>query len=152
MDANGYLFRPIDARDTALIAEHRRRMFEEAGMEYSAMTEPFCRWLDAQFSEESYTGWIAILQGEPVAGIGMIVLDWPPHPRHPENNRRGYILNLFVNPEHRRRGIAAKLIELCYDEARGLGITYLVLHASAQGRPLYERDGWRATNEMSLVL
>jgi GNAT superfamily N-acetyltransferase len=152
MDANGYFFRPLEVRDAQLIGEHRCRMFEEADMPYSATVPLFREWLDKAFAAGNYTGWIAEYAGEPVAGAGMMFLDWPPHPRHPENNRRGYILNVFVEPAHRRRGIAAKLMELCYEQARGLRITYLVLHASEQGRPLYERDGWKATNEMSFDL
>jgi GNAT superfamily N-acetyltransferase len=147
-----YTYRPIDERDVRLIAAHRHLMFAEAGHDPSTMDQHFTQWLEPRIADDRYFGWIATIGDEPVGGAGMMVLDWPPHPRHPDQDRRGYILNVFVEPEHRRRGVAGALMAQTYAEARARGITYLVLHASEQGRPLYERDGWSQTNEMALTI
>jgi predicted acetyltransferase len=32
------------------------------------------------------------------------------------------------------------------------GVDFAILHATQAGRPIYERDGWRQTSEMSKVL
>jgi hypothetical protein len=40
------------------------------------------------------------------------------------------------------------LLDLCIAEAHGRGIGVLSLHASDEGRPLYERVGFKAGNEM----
>ena len=56
-----------------------------------------------------------------IAGIGMMVIDWPPHPSHPADHRRAYILNVFfVEPEHRRKGLAKRLLALAEERAREL--------------------------------
>ena len=81
----------------------------------------------------------------------MFVLDWPPHPLHPGSSLRAYLLNVFVEPDFRKRGLAHKLIEQCLEEARRRGIRVVTLHSSDAGRPVYEGFGFHATSEMMRV-
>jgi len=81
----------------------------------------------------------------------MLLVDWPPHPLHPEGNQRAYLLNVFVEPEFRKRGLAHLLIELCLAEAHRRGIRVVTLHASDAGRSVYEKFGFHATSEMMFV-
>jgi GNAT superfamily N-acetyltransferase len=101
--------------------------------------------------EGKYYGWIATDAGRPtrpVASAGLLILDWPPHPFDPEGELRGYLLNVYVEPEYRKRGLAHQLVERCMAEARRRGIRVVALHSSQAGRPIYERFGFHATNEM----
>ena len=148
--------RPAISADAALIASHRRAMFEamqSAGPEVlDEMTRSFEPWLLPRLADGRYLGWIASDQGRPIASAGLLLLDWPPHPRHPANSQRGYILNLFVDPAYRRQGLARKLIEECLAEARTRKIELVTLHASDEGRPLYQQLGFTAGNEMQLLI
>jgi len=90
------------------------------------------------------------VEGQVVAGLGMMVIDWPPHPSHPTDDRRAYILNVFVEPDYRGRGLAKALMGIAETKGRELQIRYAILHSTEQGRPLYEGLGWRATTEMSI--
>ena len=105
-----------------------------------------------RLADGRYFGFIAEDEGRAVGGVGLMELDWPPHPSHPGDPRRGYVFNMFVEPECRRRGVARALMAAAETEFRRRGIGYAILHASAEGRPLYEADGWRATAEMAKVL
>ena len=130
-------------------------MYLEAGRPPSAVEtaeEPFRRWLQPKLADGSYLGWLVEAEGRVIAGAGLIVLDWPPHPLHPTESRRGYILNVYVEPESRGQGLAKHLMLTMQAEALGMGIGYLTLHASDLGRPVYERLGWTASDEMSLPL
>jgi GNAT superfamily N-acetyltransferase len=138
--------------DIETICSQRERMFEEAGLASPSHVEPFRTWLAPRIADQRYLGWIVESEGMPVAGIGMMFIDWPPHPNHPSEDLRGYICNVFVERSHRRMGIARRMMGVACDEARSRGVHYLVLHASPQGRPLYEADGWSGTNEMRLIL
>jgi GNAT superfamily N-acetyltransferase len=60
----------------------------------------------------------------------------------------GLVLNVYVDDAHRRQGVARRLMETLIDWAPGAGIVRLVLHASPDGRRLYESLGFLATNEM----
>jgi ribosomal protein S18 acetylase RimI-like enzyme len=61
------------------------------------------------------------------------------------------VLNVFVDPEYRRRGLARALIERCMDEAHRRRIRTVALHSSDMGRALYEALGFSATQEMQHV-
>lgn len=151
-----YSLRPVSQDDLELICLQRRRMFEDAGRAddvLAPMTGAFRDWLRPRLGTGAYFGWIAALNDQqPVGGIGMMVIDWPPHPSHPLQSARGYILNLFVAPEHRGRGVANALMDRARQEAQSRGLDYMVLHATEMGRPVYEKLGWRQTPEMGLSL
>lgn len=151
--------RPLTVSDLDLVTRHRAAMFLDSGRAeavVAAMEEPFRRWLEPRLADGRYFGW-AVEASErgsasAVGGIGMMEIDWPPHPNHPMDARRGYILNVYVEPLHRRRGIARLLMETAREEAVRRGLSYLILHATEQGRALYAGLGWTATAEMALSI
>ena len=149
-------FRPVEPGDLALIRRHRVEMFRASGRDeaiLAQMDEPFGAWLAPRLASGDYFGWVGMTpSGEAVAGLGMMVIDWPPHPSHPTQSARGYILNVFVEPEHRGQGLARALMDLAMEEARRRGLDHLILHATPMGRPLYEALGWTQTSEMGLSL
>lgn len=147
--------RRATAADATLIASHRRAMFEamRSGSPdaLDEMTRNFEPWLLPRLADGRYTGWITLHQGLPIASAGFLVLDWPPHPRDPAGSQRGYILNVYVDPLYRRRGLARSLLQLCLDDAHRRNLRVTTLHASQQGRPLYQQLGFTASNEMTFI-
>jgi GNAT superfamily N-acetyltransferase len=146
--------RLVGPDDLDLIVRHRTEMFRESGCpeeDLATMTAGFRPWLELRLAGGTYFGWVMEAGGDAVAGLGMIVLDWPPHMFHPSDARRGYVLNVFVEPEYRGRGLASELMKVALAEAERRGIAFMTLHASSQGRPLYEKLGWKPTSEMSFV-
>ena len=108
--------------------------------------------MTARLGRGDYLGWFAqTAEVEVVGGAGVWVMDWPPLPRHP-GDRRANILNVYVQPQFRRRGLARRLTQTAIDWCRQAGLRVIVLHASAAGRPVYEALGFTPTNEMRLVL
>ena len=150
--------RPVTTGDLELICEQRERMFRESNAPgrteeiLKAQTEHFRPWLAQRLRDGSYFGYIVEDAGKPVAGIGLMLIDWPPGPAHPTSDRRGYVLNVFVEPSHRRKGLAIKLMDFADKEFARRGVTYAILNATRMGRPLYEKLGWTATNEMAKAL
>jgi predicted GNAT family acetyltransferase len=61
------------------------------------------------------------------------------------------VLNVYVEREWRRRGIAGALMRTLLDDLAARGIRRIILHASPEGRRLYERLGFAQTNEMRLT-
>jgi GNAT superfamily N-acetyltransferase len=80
--------------------------------------------------------------GEPIASIGLVVHSVPPSPLNLVG-KVGYIMNLVTLPEHRRQGIGADLLECVINVVRSEGIPIANLHATAAGRGIYERAGFR---------
>ena len=141
--------------DAELISAHRRAMFSEmhgtAAEVLDRMEQSHTIWFKRMVPEGKYLGWIASDGGVAVGSAGLLILDWPPHPLDPQGEFRAYLLNVYVDPNYRRRGIARDLVEACMEAARRRGIRVLTLHASDAGWALYEMLGFKATNEKMLV-
>jgi len=144
--------RTAETTDAALISAHRRAMFAEIHTLDESLLNALERrsvpWTERMIREGKYYGWIATNAGRSVASAGLLILDWPPHPFDQEGELRGYLLNVYVEPEHRKHGLAHELVGRCMTEARRRGIRVVTLHSSQAGRPIYERFGFHATNEM----
>ena len=70
---------------------------------------------------------------------------------HNPTGRKAYIMNMYTRPAYRRRGIAARTLDLLVQDARGLGVHAISLEATSMGRPLYEAYGFvPMTSEMEL--
>ena len=147
--------RPVRPSDLDLICRHREDMFRASNApgrsdeSLRAMTASFRVWVEPRLEDGSYFGYIVEEDGAAVAGIGLMIIDWPPHPLHPNEDKRGYVLNVFVEPSHRKRGLAKMLTALGEAEIARRGVSFAILHATRMGRPLYEQAGWTRTAEMS---
>lgn len=151
-----FRLRTATAADLEVILRHRRRMFEDDGFRDAAVldavaasSEPF---IARGLRDGSYRGWLAENgSGHVVAGGGLVVHPWLGHPSSPQP-RRAYVLNVYTEPEYRRRGLARRLMQAIVEWCRQEGFAYVALHASDHGRALYEKLGFKATNEMRLDL
>jgi ribosomal protein S18 acetylase RimI-like enzyme len=147
--------RKLDREDLELICRHREAMFRDAGRDdeiLGTMTEHFRDWLRPRLEDGSYFGFIVSDDKQAVAAIGLMVIDWPPHPSHPTTDKRGYVLNVYVEPTHRKRGIARELMALAEAEFSKRGVRFAILHSTENARPLYTALGWNGTTEMSKAI
>jgi ribosomal protein S18 acetylase RimI-like enzyme len=141
--------------DAGLITRHRKAMFAdmrdapESVLDEMALN--FEPWVRRMLSEKKYAGWITCDGDRAIASAGLLVLDWAPHFLDPAGEQRGYVLNVFVEPQYRRRGLAQALTNECLNEARRRGIRVVALHASKKGQPVYEKLGFTTSNEMLFV-
>ena len=146
--------RPGRCEDFAVICEHRRLMFAEMGTEAAtldAASEAYAEWLAPRLTDGRYFGFLAD-EGAVIAGVGLTLMDFPPGPLHPKGDQRALVLDVYVQPAYRGRGVAMELLKRAETELRERGVVYAVLHASKMGRPLYEKLGWGATTEMGKAL
>ena len=71
---------------------------------------------------------------------------------HPTGNR-AHIMNVYVNAEYRRRGIAREMMKMLLDEAKLREVTQITLDATESGRPLYQALGFSGSEEfMELII
>jgi GNAT superfamily N-acetyltransferase len=151
--------------DLELLVRHRAGMFRDMGVLPPEAIEPLATGTRAYLREAlpagEYLAWLAGFAAEPdraVAGAGLVLRRIPPFPELAEDGvttriasgREGLVLNVFVEPECRRRGLARRLMDEVIAYARAHALDRLVLHASDDGRPLYEQLGFKGTNEMRL--
>jgi len=140
--------------DAEAIAHQRLRMFIDAEVvadaeEMAKLAANSVPWFRARLEDGTYAGWLVEEDCRLIAGAGLWVMDWPPHFLDAEP-RRAYLLNFYVAPEARRRGLARELLALAVAEAKARGVKVVTLHASKFGKPLYEQHGFVLSNEMRL--
>ncbi|MGH9600960.1 MAG: GNAT family N-acetyltransferase [Terriglobales bacterium] len=151
----GMLIRETTLDDATEIMRHRRFMFRDMGdrdeAALDAMQATSAPYLVARMKDGTYRGWFAQAAGGRVAGGGgVLVYPWVSNPCDP-NPMRAYLLNVYVYQEFRRQGVARYLMEVMVDWCRAQGYSTVWLHASDEGRGLYESMGFAATNEMKLT-
>ncbi|MBZ0279480.1 MAG: GNAT family N-acetyltransferase [Anaerolineae bacterium] len=147
-----YTIRESTPADLDIIVAHRRGMFEAMHTgtkeQLDAMDLAFIPWLKERVDNGRYKGWFAVeLDGSVAAGVGLWLLDWIPGP-FDQQPYRGYILNVYTAPEYRKQGLAKRLMQTLMDWCYANEINILMLHASDQGRTIYEGLGFTPTNEM----
>jgi GNAT superfamily N-acetyltransferase len=147
--------RPGTVADIPGIAHHRRRMCEDMGYSddaaLTAMVSATAQYLEKAIPEGSFRSWLACDDDKIIAGGAVVIVPWPAHAYEPEC-RRATILNVYTEPEYRRRGIARQLMEAIISWCRQQGFARVSLHASEYGKPLYQSLGFQESNEMRLDL
>jgi GNAT superfamily N-acetyltransferase len=147
--------RVATTNDIPEILRQRRAMYED--MEYrdadalAAMASISADYLTKALSDGSFRAWLASAGDRIVAGGAVVISPWPAHPYDLEC-RRATILNVYTYPDYRRLGVARRLMQTMIDWCRSEGFAGVSLHASADGRHLYESLGFEPSNEMRLKL
>lgn len=148
--------RPATPADIAHLVAHRQKMFAELrrgtpeALEAMALTTT--AYLRDAMPAGRYHGWLAeAADGRVVGGVGIAIAAWPGSPDDPAP-RRGWVLNVYTEPDYRRRGIARRLMDALLEWCRAEDFASVALHATEFGRPLYDRLGFLPTNEMRLKL
>lgn len=141
--------------DAATITRHRRRMFEAMGdadyMRSETIDACYHEWVEQRLQDGRYVGWLMTdANGAVMGGAGVEIRERAPHPLGLAT-RYAYIVNVYVEPACRRRGIARVLLQTILDWCAQQNLNIIALHASDFGRPLYESLGFTATNEMRLI-
>jgi GNAT superfamily N-acetyltransferase len=136
-------------------------MFRDMGQLPAGQEEELAR-ATASFLREAmprgeYLAWIAESDASPplaIGGAGAQLRPILPRPRtgadELELGPEAIVLNVYVEREWRRRGVAEALMRTVLDVLAARGFRRIVLHASVDGRRLYERLGFVPTNEMRL--
>jgi ribosomal protein S18 acetylase RimI-like enzyme len=147
--------RPATPNDIPVLLRYREGMYRDMGYSDEAaiakMISTSRIYLDEAMRNGSFRAWLAIVNHRPVAGAGLIINPWLSHP-YDQQCRQATILNVYTDPQFRRKGIARRLMHTIIDSCREEGFTHVSLHASKDGRALYESLGFEPTSEMRLRL
>ena len=148
--------RPATPADARTIIAHRRAMFEAMGYvnraELDLTDGQFEAWIMEKLARSEYRGWLMVgPNGSVVAGAGLWVMDWPPHP-HDRSTQRATIMNVYCDPAYRSSGMIRRLIIYLLDWCRDHGIRSVTWQGTAEARELGESLGFRPTGELLIRL
>lgn len=102
------------------------------------------------FDAGDQTTILALEQGQVIGCATLCYVRMMPTFSHP-TGKRAHLMNVYTREQYRRQGIAARMVEMLIQEARTRGVTEISLDATESGRLLYERLGFRASQECMVL-
>jgi len=155
-----FIIRPATLADSAALVRHRCEMFSDMGSLRADAYDELASATAAYYAEAMPTGeyvaWVVCPADQPeliVAGGGMQLRRILPRPTHDgfilPPGPQGLIVNVYTEKEWRRNGLAELIMSTLIEWSKSNDVTSLVLHASQMGQPIYQRLGFKQTNEMS---
>lgn len=140
------LIREALVADIPALVALRMQLFCEVGELATPEADP-ALWqaTQAYFTQGMQAGsarsWVVEADDVLVACGTLALFVRPPYPGNLAG-REAYVLNMYTQPAWRRRGLAGGLLDVMLTHAREQRLGKLWLHASDEGRPLYERLGF----------
>ena len=152
----GFVIREATVADIPEVLRQRRAMYHDMGhcneVQLDVMIASSTSYLQDAMPAGSFRAWLAQSgQGEIAGGGALIVSPWLSRP-HSLQCRQASILNVYTYPRYRRQGIARLIMQTMIAWCREQHFAYVSLHASEDGKPLYELLGFEPTTEMRLKL
>src|SRR5690242_15522898 len=127
--------------DAEVIARHRVAMFRDMRAlderDADVLHDASLAYLRSALADGAYRGWVVERDGVVVAGGAILARPGLPRPENLRGGDEAYLLNVYTEPAHRRRGLARRLMEEMLAWCRARGIARVVLHASDDGAALY---------------
>ena len=144
-------FRKADFEDIPTLAAIRKRQLIDEGSEPNVdIDSELTAFFEDGMRDGSLVEWVLEDEGEIVATGAIIFYRFPPSFTNP-SGWRGYVANMYTRNDFRKWGIATQLLEKLVDEARSRGVRKLWLGASRMGRPVYQKFGFRETDEWMVL-
>ena len=142
--------------DMPTLVRFRQAMWDDMGrtdgMDMVAHNAAFTQWVQDAMAAGTYYTWVLEnTEGQIVACAGAWLTKSPPTP-HDATRYKAHIMNVYTDRAYRRRGLAKRMMQVILDWCRAEGIQTVFLHASDEGRSLYEKFGFRSGSEMVLKL
>lgn len=135
--------------DGKWLLHHRIGMFTDMGEpdDYIQGTiELTNKYLEGDWTKD-YRYFLVEANGDVIGGLGISSFRVPPQVSQPKGVY-AYLSNMFVEREHRGKGVGRKLLKHVIDVCKQERIGLLFLHASEHGKPLYESEGFKAKTHL----
>ncbi len=146
MQSSTWTIRLATAEDIPTLVQRRLDMFLDMSPDVEpqrleALRQPTADYLQHAIPSGEFLAWVVEAAGEIIGSAAVILHSKPPGLRN-ITGREGYILSVYVDPAWRRKGIAKALMNTILDYLRQNGVGSAYLHASAEGRFVYEQLGF----------
>lgn len=150
-----YTLRRVRPEDAEIVCYHRMRMFQDMGLyTWESMQnhcETYIEWVKPRIADNTFISYFLCDGDAVIAGAALWLMPWSPHALTGKTVR-GMVFNVYTEPDYRRQGLARKLVITLIEWCKDNEIDLVALHASDEGRPLYESLGFLASNEMQMQL
>ena len=147
---------PGNIHDLEILTRHRILMWTEIYPELAdsiAASEETTRdWIKVKLLQGSMIPFMARTADGKVAGSGCILIK-EDQPRPTDKSvYTPYLMSMYTESECRKKGVATGIVAASIKWCREHGYGSITLHASKEGRGIYEGFGFNPTNEMRLSI
>ncbi len=148
-------YRQADLSDLDILTQVRVRVLRAANrlddsVDMSLVEQESRRYYETSLGNGSHAAYL-VYDGDQVVGAGGVSFYQVMPTYHTPSGMKAYIMNMYTDPQYRRRGIASHTLELLVQECRERGVDFIALEATDMGRPLYEKYGFvKMEDEMQL--
>ena len=126
-------YKYITLREKLEIKNKAAQWFHE---KWGVPAEAYLECMEDYLSGKNEYGWYLCLDGDKiVGGLGVIENDF-----HERKDLSPNVCAVYTESDHRKQGIAGKLLDMAVEDLRSKGITPLYLVTDHTG--FYERYGW----------
>ena len=147
----GIEYRKATINDLAVLTETRIEVLRAANrlkdnVDMSEVRRQSEEYYISALNNDTHVAYL-VYDEEKIIGTGGISYFQVMPTYHNPTGRKAYIMNMYTNPEYRRKGIALKTLDLLVEDAKAKGITAISLEATDMGKPLYEKYGFVKMND-----
>lgn len=141
-----YTYKKASIADLDMLVETRIKVLRAANLldydvDMSEVESESREYYEKALRDGSHTAYL-VFDGDKFIGAGGVSYYSVMPTYHNPSGRKAYIMNMYTDPEYRRRGIAYKTLEYLVADVKSKGITLITLEATDAGRPLYEKYGF----------
>jgi len=108
------------------------------------------QYITDKLPTDEYPVWLAE-EGNKIVGISSLVFYHRPPTLLNGSSLYAHILNVYTLPEYRRQGIATALLKEIIEYVKSTPANRISLNASEEGRPVYERLGFQASDDEMIL-
>ena len=149
-----FLVKSVGEDHAGILLNHRMEMLKELVTDWDTLGESFREetrmWIVEGLRNGKMKAFVATTPEGKIAGSGCLLI-------HEDQPRPGstridnpYLLSMYTEKVYRNQGAATSIVAHCIEWAKSNGYDRVTLHASESGRPVYEKFGFKQTNEMRL--
>ena len=141
-----FVYKRAGLEDIELLVKTRIEALRAANCLSDDTEMPFVELQSREYYEEclqaeTHIAYL-VFDGERFIGAGGVSFFRVMPTYHNPTGWKAYIMNMYTNPNYRRKGIAYHTLEILIEEAKNKGVKHISLEATDMGRPLYERYGF----------
>lgn len=138
--------------DIPTLTSQRHKMFEDMHSpppkDHAVHDQAFPRWAKREIRAKRLICFLVESNDDKtIGGATLWLREVQPYPGF-AGGKIPYLMSVYTVPDFRGRGVATLVIKHAMDWAKGHRYATMSLHASKDGRKIYESLGWESGNEM----
>ncbi len=151
-----FRLRQATLKDLDSLVLQRHKMWKDIRYftkgQYEVGDRAYRSWLNKKIRSGEVVGFLATDRSGKAMSVACVWLqEGAPRPGNPKAIRP-YVFSVFTEKSVRRKGLASQVMKEAMKWCKIKGYSRMWLHASEQGRAVYQKLGWKRTWEMIVDL